>query len=428
MKNKVLSGLFSLVLALAAVVQSCSPVDPPALTPSPTVYSGLETPPATMALGNRYVIMANEYVTLRSQASVSSDAIAQLIAGTVVTLKGYDGLYAHVEANGKTGYVLAGYLAPENADPYLSAMIVKDTSAYSYDQMVQDLASLSSQFPSMLRIENIGRSVLGRDIPVAILGNPNAGKHVLVQSAIHAREHMTSLLSMAQIEYCLRFASEAYQGVAISSLLNDVCLHIIPMSNPDGVMISQGEITDDALSAIYNSDKEAGRTDRPLVEYLPLWKANYAGVDLNRNFDARWESIDPLEGPSSSNYKGERPEDQPEAQALIHYAQKYDFSATISYHAFGSILFWDFPAPENVRAQSESLALAVKAVTDYPMEPYVGTDAGGFKDWAMSSLSIPSLTIEIGTRSCPLPRNEFATIWERNRLVLPAVALWSKNN
>ena len=49
---------------------------------------------------------------------------------------------------------------------------------------------------------------------------------------------------------------------------------------------------------------------------------------------------------------------------------------------------------------------------------------GGYKDWAMLQRRIPSVTIEIGTRTAPLLETEFSNVWFRNRDVLPAVAAW----
>jgi g-D-glutamyl-meso-diaminopimelate peptidase len=103
---------------------------------------------------------------------------------------------------------------------------------------------------------------------------------------------------------------------------------------------------------------------------------------------------------------------------------RYDFDATISYHAYGSVLYWEYGGDQSVLDASRSLARAVRGVTRYPLAGAGGLDAGGYKDWAMEKRSIPSVTIEIGTRECPLPQDEFHSIWERNRDVLPAIAAW----
>ena len=58
----------------------------------------------------------------------------------------------------------------------------------------------------------------------------NAQHHVLLQGAIHGREHLTAWLLMALADYWLDHGILGY---------GDVCYHIIPMINPDGVTLSQ---------------------------------------------------------------------------------------------------------------------------------------------------------------------------------------------
>lgn len=393
----------------------------PSATATPQVQ---ETPaPAQNAI---YKVKAQEYISLRKSPSTSAERVAKISAGDEVTLLAFDGKYAQVKtADGQSGYVLSGYLAPKEKDRTLSSLTTAELSEnYTHSQMKKDLNALAKEFPKSLRIEEIGTSINGKTILVARLGNPDAERHVLVHAGIHGREHMTSLLLMKQLEYCLRNPDNAQVGASISSLLDDVCLHIIPMINPDGITISQSGKGNDTTKAIYQADLAGGLVDVSYEEYLSLWKANAKGVDINRNFNAGWHELGGRSAPSYSHYKGKSPHDQPETKALADYTKRYNFDATISYHAFGSCLYWQYGSDQRVNDQSNSLAKAIRKQTQYPLSSSGGLDAGGYKDWAMDVRSIPSVTVEIGTRECPLPMDEFATIWQRNRLVLPAVAAW----
>lgn len=383
-----------------------------------------EQVPVTNNLGE-YVVRAREFLTLRKDASLGADKIGQVSAGEKVTLMGFDGLFAYIKTKENTqGYVLSGYLELVEKT-YLSELnIAKITQNYSYEQLSRDLKELSRLYPKKLKIDTIGKSLKGRDIPVAVLGNLKVDHHVLIQASIHARESMTALLCVKQLEYCLRFGDNKLDERTIDSLLNDVCFHIIPMANPDGVAISQSKQADETIRSIYQSDLNKGYTDLPLEEYLKVWKANAAGADINRNFSTGWQDVVSRTAPSNSLYKGGEPEDQPETKALAEYTKKYKFDATISYHAFGSCLYWNYGSDSKVNDRSKELARTVCDQTKYPLAPSTGLDAGGYKDWAMDTLKIPSLTIEVGSRECPLPEDEFYTIFERNRLVLPAVAHW----
>ena len=49
---------------------------------------------------------------------------------------------------------------------------------------------------------------------------------------------------------------------------------------------------------------------------------------------------------------------------------------------------------------------------------YKKLDPAGYKDWAISAMKIPSLTVEVGTGGTPVAAEQFSVIWEQNREVL----------
>ena len=51
----------------------------------------------------------------------------------------------------------------------------------------------------------------------------------------------------------------------------------------------------------------AGLTEPGEEAYARTWKANAAGVDLNRNFDAGWELLDGRSAPSAEGWRGSAP-------------------------------------------------------------------------------------------------------------------------
>lgn len=394
--------------------------------PGPTNPAQSRPPPIQQPAGG-YRVRCEESLTLRAAPSPSAKAVGRISNGTAVQVSGFEGPFARVKAGKQEGYVLSGYLVPVKQDQYLAGLeVVEPAEEYSYDRMAKDLKELARRYPKQLKLESAGKSAGGRDIPVAVLGDPKSGRHVLVQAAIHGREHMTALLVMAQLEYCLKEGGAAFGGGTVEQWLEVVCLHILPMANPDGVAISQHARMTDGLQGIYQKDKDRNLTDLTAAEYLAQWKANGTGVDINRNFPTGWQALETPDGPSATRYKGAKPADQPETKALMEYTKRFAFDATVSYHATGSCVYWQYGEKEQVNKQSRSLAQAVEAVTGYPLEGSDGLDAGGYKDWAMDDRGIPSVTIEIGSRPCPLPIDEFATVWVRNRNVLAAVARWAK--
>lgn len=356
-----------------------------------------------------------QYIGMRKSVG-SSGSIKGIRAGEVVQLIGWSGKFAKVSHKGTVGYVMSSYIMPED-DNYLTNCLdtVTPTDTYSYEQMLEDICVLQCNYSDIVTTEMIGTSELGREIPVIRIGDTNAKYHVLFQGAIHGREHMTAWLLMALADYWLNHDILSY---------GDVCYHIIPMSNPDGVEISQSLTLTEAQWKIYQNDVRSGLTTRNRTDYASLWKANGLGIDINRNFPAGWQSLDGRTAPSSQNYEGDAPFSTAEACVLRDYTLRYAFDATISYHATGSIIFYEYGRKQPVNDLSKSLGKAVKEITGYDMEGCDSTDGAGYKDWVMEELNIPSVTIEIGCQNAPLADREIYSVFVRNYRVLPAVARW----
>ena len=346
----------------------------------------------------------------------SGKVFARIPKGKNMQLIGWDELYAKVKYDGKTGFVSPSYIVPADPDYFEKSLsTVVPTSVYTYDQMLEDIKLLEQKYKDIIEVSSIGTSELGKDLPVIRIGKPDAKYNVLLQGAVHAREHMTSWLLMAMMDYWLDRDILSY---------GDVCYHIIPMMNPDGVAISQTGILNGTQNAIYLRDKKNGLATQNKAEYIKTWKANGLGVDLNRNFPPGWETIDDRTEPSSQNFKGTKPFSAAETIALRDYTYQYDFDTTISYHSSGSVIYYSYGEKKGVNAASKSLGKAVLAVSGYPLKDIAGDSEAGYKDWVMDELEIPSLTIEIGCGNSPLAMREIYSVFVRNIKVLPTIAQW----
>lgn len=378
---------------------------PGAVLPQQTQSLSPAPETGTAASDQTFTVRCRRYLTLRDAPNSSAQALLTLPNGTKVTdLDERSGPYCRVSADGVKGWVLSGYL--ETA-PLPETEIVKITENYSYDQMLADCKSLAKRYGDYVQLSSIGKSEQGRTLAALIVGDEDAPHHILLQAAMHGREHMTTLLLMVQTEMLL----------LNEEIPEDVCLHILPMTNPDGVTISQTQQMTEELRAIYRA--EGSTLDEK--DYLRLWKANANGVDLNRNFDADHRMGMRANQPAAKLYPGKTPENQDESRALANYVRKNNFDITVSYHAYGSVIYWQYGNNTAANDTSHTLAEMLSTQTGYTLKGDSGTEGGGFKDWALDVMGIPSVTIEIGTRSCPLPLDEFSDIWLRNRNVLPAL-------
>lgn len=357
-----------------------------------------------------------EYLTLRRGPGYEYAALDYIPAGALVRLIHWEERFVLVEYKGKEGYVLASYLksvdqphAREDLD------VVELTDTYTYGMMLEDLEYFRDTYPDYVRLESLGTSELGRDLPVVILGDPDAEYQVLIQGTIHAREHACTWLLMAMLDYWTD------RGLAE---FGDVCFHIVPMMNPDGVTLVQSGVMTDQVRQIYENDLALGYTDLSPEAYLQQWKANGLGVDLNRTFDAGWDLFVGRPGPSSERYKGAALNDAAESRALRDYTMTHDFDVTVSYHSMGSLIYWEYGNREDVNAASHALAEAVGDAAGYAGYGSESVDAAGYKDWAIDKCGIPSITIEIGSEDSPLALRELEVLLARNLQVLPRIAQW----
>lgn len=356
-----------------------------------------------------------EYISLRKTAG-GTEVITKIPTGEIMELQDWDGKYARVTYDGNEGYVLTSYIMPEDDSYFVDCLdTVTPTNVYSYEQMCADMEALRSAYTDVITTDSIGTSEMGREIPVLRIGDPDAKYHVLLQGAIHGREHLTAWLLMAMADYWVDHGILGY---------GDVCYHMIPMTNPDGVAVSQTGVLTDAQRTIYSSDTRLGYTTAEESEYAALWKANGLGVDINRNFPAGWELIDDRTGPSAQRYQGDHPFSTAEACVLRDYTLRCDFDATVSYHATGSLIYCEYGEKQPVNGKSVLLGNAVKEISGYDMEGSQSVDGAGYKDWVIDTLEIPSLTVEVGCQDAALAEREIYSIFVRNYRVLPAIARW----
>lgn len=370
----------------------------------------------------KWTVSCEKTLNLRKYASTSSKILDKIPRGKEITVFFMHEKFAYVEYNGTRGYVLAAYLVQSDENGWKSELsTVKPTDNYSYSQMNSDLLALAKEFPDLLKISSIGKSELGKDLTLAILGNEKAEKKIFVSAAIHAREHMIALYSTAQIEYMLRNPSMICDGTnyTFAELLDKVCFYIVPMSNPDGIEIVQTLTFPDAFKSKYASDP---------TYYASQWKANALGVDLNMNFDAEWDKAGKRptdsKSPSYLGYKGTSAECAAESKALAEFIRENKFDFVLSYHMMGSVIYWDYGDNKDVIEQSREIALRIAAGSGYPLGDPGSSSVAGLKDYVMSKLATPSLTIEFGTEAAPAAIRDFDNIWARTKNVLAISADW----
>ena len=305
-----------------------------------------------------------------------------------------------------------------------SAVVDCSKATYSYSEMVDDLKALADQYPSRFTYRSFGKSLAGRDLYVATLGDPNAPKQILISAGIHGREYLTPLLAMKQLEFYLHFYDVGEcNGTPYAQLFDDVCICVVPMTNPDGVMLSQEGLSSvndltlrETVRKVYEADLKKGYTSQTDVDrYLKYWKANVRGVDLNRNFDALWEEYDSGEkSPCHRSYKGAYAASEPETQAMMALTDSLsNLLAVVAIHSQGEVLYWNCGQDDALLDRTEDFTRVLSASTGYTVVAERNNDAS-YTDWCALERGLIAVTVETGLGTCPLPISQFSTIWLEN--------------
>lgn len=253
----------------------------------------------------------------------------------------------------------------------------------------------------------IGRSVCGNPIVALFVGSGEP--RILVQCSVHAREWVTALLALEQIARGMPFGRAAF----------------VPLSNPDGAALSlRGE---NFLRSIPACRAEFLRRVNRSGDFSQ-WKANANAVDCNVNFDAEWGTgAHNIRTPAPANYIGSYPFSEPETRALRDFTLAFRPAAAVSYHTKGREIYWEFGQTGKALLRDKKIAESLAAETGYAAKLVRGS-AGGYKDWCIRALGIPSFTIEAGSDelSHPLGEAELPRLIEENARVpaLLAELVW----
>ena len=284
---------------------------------------------------------------------------------------------------------------------------------YDYSQLKTDIDLLASMYPDKITVSSIGLTNFEREIPLIILGNPAAGKRVLIHGAMHAREYITSQVIMLTLERMLRdYDSLSYNGVKYSEILSQVAIYIVPMTNPDGV-----ELVNNGISSVPDGYRDIVLEINKGSKNFSQWKANGLGVDLNNNYGV----LGSIEGknysdvPAFMGFPGEA-FSEPETIALADLTSEMDFLSTASYHTQGEIIYWYFGQTGEAETRDLAYARELAGLTGYSLisknKSSSNNLAMGYKDWFVMAFGRPGFTIECGQGSHPLNISQLDSIYQ----------------
>ncbi|MFZ2960044.1 MAG: M14 family metallopeptidase [Candidatus Ozemobacteraceae bacterium] len=279
-------------------------------------------------------------------------------------------------------------------DAYVKQRLDMQTVEAKYrtcEEVASTLQNWAASWPSILRIESIGKSHEGRDIwAVKLSQSPSVDTKktaVLLMGAHHAREWTSFEVPMSILETLLRSYGK---NERLTRLVNERELWFVPVVNPDGVTYSQ------------KGAKFWRKNRRPMAN-------NAFGVDLNRNYDYHWAESGVSSSPSGETYPGPKGFSEPEIFAIKVLAEREQFQASLSFHSYSQLVLYPFAYAYNVPNPEEAvykdlgkqMAVFNKYKVQNCTELYPA--AGISDDWLYGVLKTLAFTFEMGREFIPAP-------------------------
>ncbi len=220
----------------------------------------------------------------------------------------------------------------------------------------------------------IGKSVEGRAIEAYIYGKGST--HLMFVGGIHGGYEWNSVLLAYQIMDYLKENPDI--------ISKNLTIAIIPSANPDGV---------------YKVIKKEGRfniNDIP-SDKLPLGtgRFNARDVDLNRNFDCKWQPKSMWQGKVVD--AGTKVFSEPEAVAIRDFVSQYVPKSVIFWHSKSNSVYASQCQkgilPETINIMNVyAKASGYSAVKTFDAYQTTGDSEG----W-LASINIPAITVELKT-------------------------------
>ena len=284
---------------------------------------------------------------------------------------------------------------------------------YSPETMEKDLLEMEKKY--QLKTVTIGETEKGKPIKAVKLGRGQ--KSILMVGAHHGREWLSTMILMKMLQdYASAYQTGKPIGEIPSDLLDEVSIWFIPMLNPDGVRIQQGDFSHLNVwerAAVWKMNDYSTEWSR--------WKANANGIDLNRQYPSGWDDIiNEAKQPTYQFYKGKRPLMASEAKALVSFTKKLDPLIAVSYHTSGREIFWHYHNKPKNMARDYGIAKKTAELTGYELTiPEKEAIGSGFTDWFITEFERPALTIELSylVEETNPPLSVFPEEWDRNRQV-----------
>jgi len=264
----------------------------------------------------------------------------------------------------------------------LCALVVGLLISYIATQDNPPREQITDDTEARYRTDIIGRSVEGRDIETNTYGTGKT--KVLLVGGVHGGYEWNSVLLSYEIMDYLQDHPETVPA--------NVSVTVVPVANPDGLYQIVGKEGRFSPSDV-NEDLSTG-----------TGRFNANDVDLNRNFDCKWQAEAKWRGNDVS--AGTAAFSEPEARAIRDYVLTNKPDVVVTYHSQANSVYAseceNGILPETLEIMdSYALASGYNPVSTFDSYPVTGDLEG----W-LASMGIPAITVELSShQSIEFERN-----------------------
>jgi carboxypeptidase T len=257
---------------------------------------------------------------------------------------------------------------------------------HTFAEMEAFLRDIAERYPQIARLHVVGRTHENNPVYALEMGRPGADKPTfLIIGGHHAREWISHEIPIALIE---SLTSGYEKDQEATEILDSCTVVVVPMLNVDGAIYSQ------TVSPMWRKNR------RPT-------SGSAIGVDNNRNYAYKWGVSGASSWASADTYMGPEAMSEKENQIVRDLQEKYNFTASVSYHSYGELVLWPWSYTNRIvtkdNAAFEKMGREMAAIMGYkPIQSAeLYPSAGDTDDFLYGEYGVFSFTIELGRRFVP---------------------------
>ncbi|MEA2112570.1 MAG: M14 family metallopeptidase [Patescibacteria group bacterium] len=230
--------------------------------------------------------------------------------------------------------------------------------------------------------EVIGSSVGGREIETYTYGKGE--ERLLFVGGIHGGYEWNSVL--------LAYKFIDYLKINPDIIPDNLSITIIPSANPDGIY------------KVTNKEGLFTIADIPDSDATVPGRFNANEVDLNRNFDCKWQPKSTWRGETVS--AGSQAFSEPEAKAIRNFVLENNPEAVIFWHSQANAVYAS-ECENGVLPETLNIMNVYSDASGYtPVETFDSYEVTGDAEGWLASINIPAITVEL--------KNHQEIDWEEN--------------